>query len=123
VSRNFVLDLVQARIRSVEERYGSWGGPESSEIAMLTLCEWREALADPMRFAAGGGDGVRSAFVAFVESVAGEGYSGFLHDLLAEHDALDQHPKLLGDFARWLEVRRGEDAGRRADTREEYERR
>lgn len=118
MSTNFVLDLVQARIRSVEAQYGSWGGPESSEVAMLTLCEWREALVDPMRFAVGGGDDVRSAFLSFIASVAGGSYSGFLHDLLAEHDALDQHPKLLGDFARWLEARRAVDDPHESTTRD-----
>ncbi len=96
-----VLQQINIGLESIERCPLSWGGPEALEMQMLLMVELRQRLLRPRASVANRHE-TRRAYISWIASVYGEPNSRFLHDLLREHDALDQLPKLLADFARWI---------------------
>ena len=64
---------------------------------MFQLVDVRQVLMGHLDF------DTHAAWERFVESVNGEETSGTLFPILREAGQLDHLPRLLGDFARWVE--------------------
>jgi hypothetical protein len=96
-----LLDMANAAIEGIEKRPRMYAtNSETLWATMLDAVTVRQVLLRPS--VAHPGEEVRDAMIAFDAAVLGEELNTPLWCTLKDHDALDQHPKLLGDFARWV---------------------
>ncbi len=74
---------------------------ETLEFTALTLIETRQKLLRPVALMANPEETI-DAFIRFVEAINGEPTNTYLHCVLRDADMLEELPRLLGDFGRWM---------------------
>lgn len=97
--RAAAMVLITRALDGIEHRAPMYAQhPEAQEAQAFQFVGLRQVLHGYLDF------DVHAAWGRFVESVNGEATSGTLYPILREHGMLDQLPRLLGDFARWVAV-------------------
>ncbi len=115
-----LLRRVQGQIEGLESHPGMWGSAETLDFIMLTLVRYRLLLTRPRAAAASDAEHVAAKvddrpmdagvidegftpYACFVAAINGESTNTFLHCILREAGLLAELPRLLGDFARWID--------------------
>lgn len=93
----FLHAHVVCTLAALEESPAIFGPPREQEDLVLLLVKVRWLLTRPESI-----DVVDELLVRFTNELNGRPYYGPLWALLREEVMLNQHPQLLGDFARWV---------------------
>lgn len=98
------LQRIEKSLEGIERAPGMWGDMYAVEGIALTIIELRQLMLRPKALTANPHE-TRNAFFRWISAVNGEETNWTLTDVLKAGDMLEQLPKLMCDFGRWVALK------------------
>lgn len=99
-----VLEHIETSLECIERAPAAWGDMRAVEGIALMFIETRQLLLRPNALTVNPYE-TRNAFFRWISAVNGEETNWTLTDVLKEGGMLEQLPKLMCDFGRWVALK------------------